>query len=132
VRNLFRLAAPERALAAAAVLLVPAAALMGRALHVSRASRVTTALAAALPIGNVGAGRAAMIVNAASSLLRARCLTRAIVLHAVLERLGVESQVVIGASFRDGEFRSHAWVEREGKSVLESTAGWTAVWKSST
>jgi hypothetical protein len=39
--------------------------------------------------------------------------------------------VVVGAAFHGGELRSHAWVERDGKSVLGSTAGWTTVWKSS-
>jgi hypothetical protein len=131
-RNLLRLTPGERALAAASLLLVPLAALLGRTLHMSRALKTTAAAARVLPIAGNSAGRAAIIVDGAGSCLRARCLTKALVLHAVLERLDLPSQVVVGAAFSGGALRSHAWVERDGKSLLGSTDGWTTIWKSST
>lgn len=45
---------------------------------------------------------------------KATCLRRSLVLWCMLRRRGVDSQVRIGVRLENGEFASHAWVERQG------------------
>lgn len=47
----------------------------------------------------------------------ARCLTRSVVLVDLLARRGISSTLVIGVATEDG-FKAHAWVERDGRSLL--------------
>jgi hypothetical protein len=131
MRNGVRLAPSDAVVAAAALLLVPFAAATGRLVPLPRAVSIMCRLARWLPIGpRPGDQQAARIVNGATSRVGARCLTRALVLNAVLSRTGIPSQVVVGTSSHGGQLKSHAWVERNGESLLGSTAGWTAMWRS--
>ena len=58
--------------------------------------------------------RVGTVVAAVASLYGARCLASAIVVHGVLRRLGVACELVIGVTGFGAQFRSHAWVERDG------------------
>lgn len=117
-------------LAGSVILLVPFAAWTARRCRLPHAVSRIDAFASRLPISGSQSGpRAARLVEGIARRVRARCLTRALVLHAVLTRLGTPSQVVVGAALQDGQFRSHAWVERDGQSLLGSTAGWTTIWR---
>ena len=131
MRNGVRLTPSDAVVAAAALLLVPVAAASSRLVPLPRAVSIMCRLARWLPIGpRAGDRQAARIVNGATSRVGARCLTRALVLNAVLSRTGIQSQVVVGTSSHGGQLKSHAWVERNGESLLGSTAGWTAMWRS--
>jgi hypothetical protein len=59
-------------------------------------------------------------VRAASRPIpRATCLTQALALHHLLARAGYASAIHIGvAKAPDGVFQAHAWVEREGATLL--------------
>jgi len=117
-------------LAGSVLLLVPFAAMIARRRRLPHAVSSTDALARRLPLGGSSGGeRAARLVDGIGRRVRARCLTRALVLHAVLNRLGMASQVVVGTALQEGQLRSHAWVERDGRSLLGSTAEWTAIWR---
>jgi Transglutaminase-like superfamily len=131
MRSVFRLTPSEAVLAGAALLLVPLAAASSRLVRLPRVVSIMCRLARCLPISpQAGDQETTRIVNGATSRVGARCLTRALVLHAMLSRAGVPSQVVVGASSRGGQLRSHAWVERDGESLLGSTADWKAMWRS--
>ena len=111
-------------------MLVPVAAVMGRIVRLQRAVELTSMVARWLPCGDLADDRhTAEIVSDTATRLGARCLTKALVLHAVLECTGRDSHLVVGASLQDGQLRSHAWVERDGESLLGSTAGWATVWR---
>ena len=117
-------------LAGIVLLLLPFAALTARRRLLPRAVATIDALAWRLPVAVCQNGeRAARLVDGIGRRVRARCLTKALVLHAVLNRLGTASQVVVGASIQSGQLRSHAWVERDGQSLLGSTAEWTTIWR---
>ena len=129
--NGVRFTPSDAVVAAAALLLVPFAAASSRLVPLPRAVSIMSRLARWLPIGaRPGDQQAARVVNGATSRVGARCLTRALVLNAVLSRTGIPSQVVVGTSSHGGQLKSHAWVERNGESLLGSTAGWTAMWRS--
>lgn len=117
-------------LAGIVLLLLPFAALTARRRLLPRAVATIDALAWRLPVAACQNGeRAARLVDGIGRRIRARCLTKALVLHAVLNRLGTASQVVVGASIQAGQLRSHAWVERDGQSLLGSTVEWTTIWR---
>lgn len=132
MRNGVRFTPSDAVVAAAALLLVPFAAASSRLVPLPRAVSIMCRLARWLPIGPRPGNQqeAVRIVNGATSRVGARCLTRALVLNAVLSRTGIRSQVVVGTSSHGGQLKSHAWVERNGESLLGSTAGWTAMWRS--
>jgi len=46
------------------------------------------------------------------------CLVQALAGQFMLVRRGVVSQLRIGATKKDGEFKAHAWVEYEGKTII--------------
>jgi hypothetical protein len=73
-----------------------------------RKGRATMSMAKARKMGelaNIAAWRGAYKVT---------CLRRSLVLWWMLRRRGVDSQVRIGVRMENGEFASHAWVERGG------------------
>jgi Transglutaminase-like superfamily len=81
------------------------------------ARRPLAAAPVAMPLPAVaGLGRA---VNIAARLtpFPATCLTRSLLLVWLLRRQGVASELRIGVQLRDGVFRAHAWVERDGVPV---------------
>ena len=61
-------------------------------------------------------------VAAMASVYGTRCLSLAIAAHAILRRLDVESELVIGAAGFGSRFRAHAWVERAGIVVSGQSA----------
>src|SRR5262245_15248588 len=131
MRSAVRVTPTDALVIAAALLLVPFAAVSSRLVPLSRAVSVMCRLARCLPIGpRTGGQETARIVNGATSRVGARCLTRALVVNAVLSRTGISSQVVVGASCHGGQLKSHAWVERDGESLVGSTAGWKTMWRS--
>lgn len=71
----------------------------------------------AMPLSEVtGLGRA---VNIAARLtpFPATCLTRSLLLVWLLRRQGMTCELRIGVQLREGVFRAHAWVERDGVPV---------------
>jgi hypothetical protein len=63
--------------------------------------------------------RIAWAVSAASAYVpRATCLTRALALHILLRRLGLQSRIHIGVTKEKGLIDSHAWVESQDKIVI--------------
>lgn len=50
-----------------------------------------------------------------------RCLPKALCLRWLLGRHGIDSELRIGVARQDGGLAAHAWVERQGRSVGESS-----------
>lgn len=63
--------------------------------------------------------RAAELVEAAARhhLVGTTCLTRALVLCALLRRRGRRARLVVGCARAEGGFEAHAWVEEGGRAV---------------
>lgn len=62
----------------------------------------------------------AMLVGAAASLLRARCLPRSLVLWHFLRARGTSAEIRLGVTkLADGSLSAHAWVEFEGLSLSD-------------
>jgi hypothetical protein len=123
------LTSADAVVATGAVLLVPVAAASIRLMPLPRAMSLVSRLARCLPMPSISLDTA-RIVNGAASRAGARCLTTAVVVHAILGRAGVASQVVIAAARQDGQLKSHAWVECDGRPVAGSTFGWNTLWRS--
>ena len=66
--------------------------------------------------------RVVHLVAVVASVYGTQCLSSAIVAHAVLRRLGVASELVIGATGFGSQFRAHAWVERDGMVIPGQSA----------
>ena len=50
------------------------------------------------------------------------CWKRAAVLHRYLSRSGIPTRIIFGVrNENDGKFAGHAWLEREGRPILETT-----------
>ncbi len=49
--------------------------------------------------------------------LQGNCLSQSIVLWGLLQRDGIASNLIVGATKRSDEFQAHAWVEHEGRPV---------------
>ena len=81
----------------------------------ARRPLVATPVAMSLP-EVTGLGRA---VNIAARLtpFPATCLTRSLLLVWLLRRHGMTCELRIGVQLREGVFRAHAWVERDGMPV---------------
>ena len=122
-------------LEAAALTPVAAAAVRGLPLPkaVGLLRRVARVRRASRPIGSGVASltpdRVATLVEWVGSVLSARCLVRALVLHAVLSRRGEPSEVVVGAApdgpapgVRGGGLLAHAWVEHQGTVLMGAAA----------
>jgi hypothetical protein len=105
----------ERRALVAALWLLPACSAALRTLGLARVRRL---LAAIRPIPGEGPDprRISYCVDAAASqlLIRPSCLTRSLVLHGLLVRRGIASEVRIGVRFADGRLDAHAWVECAG------------------
>ena len=55
-------------------------------------------------------------------MFRPVCWKRAAVLHRYLSRSGISTRIIFGVrNENDGKFAGHAWLEREGQPILEST-----------
>lgn len=110
----------ERALAAAATIVVPVAL---RTLPF----RTTLALCDAWPRTTAAGGGAGALARRVArwlapgrALWRPTCLTRAVVLYAILRQHGHRPRLHIGTAGSAREFRAHAWVSLGGLPVAES------------
>ena len=100
-------------------MLTPVASLTLRIVPIARAARMAQGiLTAPAGSGRPGPERIAALVRFAVSRLGGRCLTQAVVLHAILARRGIGSQVFIGAARIDGSFRAHAWLKADGSVLI--------------
>jgi hypothetical protein len=58
-------------------------------------------------------------VSAASRLVpRATCLTKAVALHILLRRAGLQSSIHFGVAKEGERFEAHAWVESQNRVVI--------------
>ena len=105
----------ERRTFLAALWLLPACSAALRALGLARVQRM---LAAIRPVRReaVDPRRVSYCVDAAARQLpiRSGCLTRSLVLHGLLLRRGLASEVRVGVRLADGQLDAHAWVESAG------------------
>jgi hypothetical protein len=63
--------------------------------------------------------------------IRPRCLTRSMLLAALLRRRGIDVDVVVGVAL-DGGFAAHAWIEREGTPLNDGpdvAERYRAIWR---
>jgi hypothetical protein len=60
--------------------------------------------------------RIARIVNIAAyrGIYRPKCLNRSLVLHHLLRKRGLNSELIMGTRLENGDFSAHAWVESGG------------------
>jgi hypothetical protein len=100
--------------------LTPVAAVSARWLTLDRTARIMAGKSpkrVSLKRGPESPERLAVIVSGVTSCARCSCLTKGLVLFAVLCRHGYEPELVIGARKQGGRFEAHAWV-RCGSAVL--------------
>ena len=92
-----------------------------RWLRFNRLLRLLERLRAARPAGagsDVSPARAARLVEtAAARSVASTCLTKALVLHELLQHRGVETELLISAKRADDRLEAHAWL-RHGDQVL--------------
>lgn len=50
--------------------------------------------------------------------VKATCLRQALVLHRILGRSGIETDLRIGVARQDEDLEAHAWLERDGKPIF--------------
>ncbi|MBC5765306.1 lasso peptide biosynthesis B2 protein [Ramlibacter albus] len=108
---------------AAASLLLPVVALLVKVVGYARlmAHIERGGVARAVPSRDVvrEIGRAVNIAGL-HGLVRVRCLSRSILLHWLLRRSGVQSQLRIGVRADRGGIRAHAWIELDGEPVNDA------------
>lgn len=109
-----RLPAAERALLLRACVLLPAVVVGLRLLPLKALLRLLDR--PRRPGAAIPPERAAALVEAAAARqpLRPTCLVKALVLHALLRRHGIDAHLVIGATPVTGGLEAHAWVEYRG------------------
>lgn len=118
LRKVCRLTRSEWAVVSHAILLLPLAAVAVRCLRLDRAARlVAVAPGPASAPGQARAAALAALIDGVGRAIGASCLTRSVVLHALLVRQGGRPVIVIGAARVGGRLRAHAWVEHLGRSV---------------
>lgn len=117
-RSAWRLGPAERLLALEALCAAPAAALAVRVLAPHRAARLFQSALGRRRQSSVAPERIASIADAVLGLARCRCLTKALVVHRMLARRGVASDIVIGVAVDGGGMRAHAWVEHGGDILI--------------
>lgn len=92
-----------------------------RALSFPRVDRwLASAVTGAPEEGEVGRLVWATEAAARHHLYPMRCLPKALCLRRLLRRHGIEAELRIGVSTRDGGLAAHAWVERRGVPVGET------------
>jgi hypothetical protein len=77
----------------------------------------------AVPDAEVAARQAAQMVAVAArySLFGKTCLPQAIVLSFLLQRMGLNGDLRIGVRQEGNELKAHAWIERQGQVLNDST-----------
>jgi Transglutaminase-like superfamily len=121
LRRLAKLRSEERILLAWSVVWLLAARCALVALPLVRARRLLESLArrARVPSSTPAEIRWAVLA-AARRLPRTGCLPRALALQALLRQAGIPSDLRIGVSKEDhAGFTAHAWVEYEGRPIVE-------------
>ena len=116
--------AERRLFVATAVLLAACAAAL-RVAGFARIRRWLTQLSRHRRVAlDVAPSRLANLVNAASTRLPVpcSCLTRSLVLDAMLRQRGVESDLRIGVRLVEGPLEAHAWIEVDGQPLNDSPA----------
>lgn len=105
----------ERRTLLAALWLLPACSAALRTLGLARVQRMLAAIRP-LPREAIDPRRVSYCVDAAARQLpvRSSCLTRSLVLHGLLLRRGLASEVRVGVRLADGRLDAHAWVESAG------------------
>lgn len=73
----------------------------------------------------ISPGRTACLVEVAARhcLPQSACLSKSLVLCALLRRMGVEAKLMIGTTSPSIRFQAHAWVEAEGRIFGSPAAG---------
>jgi len=117
LRKYLALSRPQRAIVLHSLLLLPMAAARLRAQGMARTTawlgRLRPHLAHAAP--TLAPQEVARLVNAAASVMRARCLARSLVLSHLLHNFGIPNEIQLGVSkLSDGNLDAHAWVELDG------------------
>ena len=109
-----RLPAAERALLLRACVLFPAVAVGLRLLPLKTLLRLLDR--PRQPHATIPPERAAALVEAAAGRLplRPTCLVKALALHTLLRHLGIDADLVVGATPATGGVEAHAWVEHRG------------------
>ena len=106
-------------------------------LRVLRFNRLLALLERLRTVGRVTATtdvtphRAAKLVEAAASRTPATtCLTNALVLHEILWRRGVETEVLIGAKPAGAAIEAHAWLRHRNEALLGGDGtGYVPLWQ---
>jgi hypothetical protein len=134
LRKFVHLSAAERFIVGEAALTLVVAAALSRFFGVQKATRLLTAKRRTRFL-NVTIDRAAALVDRTGTVLRVRCLAKAVAVQSVLSRRGVNSTLVVGVtSSQPGfqGFRAHAWVEC-GPAILVggSPVEYSSIWRSS-
>jgi Transglutaminase-like superfamily len=109
-----RLPTAERTLLLQACVLLPAVAVGLRLLSLKTLLRLLDRPQP--PSAAIAPERAAALVEAAAGRqpLPPTCLVKALALHALLRRRGIDADLVIGATPAKGRLDAHAWVEHRG------------------
>jgi hypothetical protein len=112
-----------RALAIAALLL-PMVALALRFASLRAVSRALAVVESGRVREPLPAARVAQLTEIASrrGAIAATCIVRSVVLRLLLARHGHVSRIRFGALKEERGIRAHAWVECEGRALLESSA----------
>ena len=115
---------PQRQVLLQAMLLLPVFWAGLRALGLSRLHAwVTRApLAAGASRLDVEPATIGALINSAGNHgpFPSTCLTRSLLLHWLLHRRGVRSEMRIGVRITDGRLDAHAWVEYEGRPLNDA------------
>lgn len=118
LRKYLSLSPEGRAIVLRSLLLLPMVAVLLRARGMAR----TTALLERLGQRHGGGEPCALppqeiarLLNAAASILGARCLPRSLLLCHLLRHRGIPTEIRLGVSkLADGNLSAHAWVELDG------------------
>ena len=122
LRKYLALSLPERAIVLRSLLLLPMAAARLRAQGMARTTAWLGRLRprVAHTAGTLSPQEVARLVNAAASVVRARCLARSLVLSHLLRNRGIPNEIQLGVSkSADGKLDAHAWVELDGVPLID-------------
>ena len=69
---------------------------------------------------SIDVGRAARLVEAVTACYpAATCLKKSLILFRLLRRRGIPAELRLGVRTVDGTFSAHAWIECEGRTLLD-------------
>jgi Transglutaminase-like superfamily len=119
LRSAAALSAQEWAVVIEAFVLTPLAAVAIRSLRLDRVVGLfARGRVRAADVDGPSPLRTAALVDHVASCMFARCLVKAVVLHGVLRRRGVDSAVVLGLATGASTLGAHAWLEHGGRVLL--------------